>query len=64
MPPPPLTATMSLHLRAPPGGVGAAATLGGPFEDLAEFIAAVKADTVVPKLEREFFERTAQFGIK
>jgi len=34
-----LTARMSLHLRTPPGGVGLAATLGGPFEDLADFVA-------------------------
>lgn len=29
-------------------------------DDLAEFIAAVKADQVVPALEREFFDRTGQ----
>lgn len=34
-----LTAEMNLHLRAPPGGVGVASTLGGPFEDLADFVA-------------------------
>jgi len=34
-----LAARMSLHLRTPPGGVGLAATLGGPFEDLAGFVA-------------------------
>ena len=34
-----LTAQMSLRLRTPPGGVGVAATLGGPFENLAGFVA-------------------------
>jgi len=34
-----LSAQMSLHLRAPAGGVGVAATLGGPFENLAQFVA-------------------------
>jgi len=33
-----LTATMRVHLRVPPGGVGVAATLGGPFEDLAALV--------------------------
>ncbi len=33
-----LTATMEITLRAPPGGVGIAATLGGPFENLTGFV--------------------------
>lgn len=47
-----LTAEMVIDLRAPPGGIGIAATLGGPFEDLATFVGDGLADVSGVSVER------------